>query len=112
MLPGAPDVDRLAENVAGLGEMSRLIENGRAPEEIIRGALSGYTVSFAPPQPVSCRCSCSHRRLMEALLTVDLGDTRSDEVLEARCHFCGRVYRVSVGELQAMVRPPASPCRP
>lgn len=109
---GASGLERLEANLHGLPAPSSLIEEGKTPEEIILGALSGFAVLFSPPQPVFYRCRCTRARLLEALATVDLDDAAPGEVLEARCHFCGRVYRVPVEEVRNLVRPPAAPFPP
>lgn len=110
-LAGATAADKLEGNLTQLEAVSRLVEKGKAPEEIILGALAGYPVLFSSPQSVSYRCRCSRRRLLEALVTVDLGEVPEEEMLEAKCHFCGRAYRVSAGELRRFI-PRASPSPP
>ena len=107
-LPGAfeldkLDLEKLSAHLAQMQTVSRLIETGKAPEEIILEALEvlpGSPLWLSPPQPVAYRCRCSRARLLEALITVDLGEVEEGETLEARCHFCGRVYRVQAGDLK------------
>jgi len=115
VLPGGPGPEELQQLETSLGRLpapSSLIEQGKTPEEIILGVLSAYPVLFTPPQPVFYRCRCTRARLLEALATVDLNDAAADEILEARCHFCGRTYRVPVEEIRAWVKRPAAPSPP
>jgi len=114
VLPGGDPAElaRLEENLRGLPAPSSLIEQGRAPEDLILGALSGYAVLFSPPQPVYYRCRCTRGKLLEALAAVALDDVPDGEVLEARCHFCGRAYRVPVEEIRALFKRPAAPSPP
>ena len=100
LLPGAREVDRLEHNLAQLEAVSCLVEMGRTPQDLLLEVLKGYEVELFPPQPVAYRCRCTRESLKEALATVDLGEVEPDEVLEARCHFCGRTYRVSLSELR------------
>ncbi|MDI6895145.1 MAG: Hsp33 family molecular chaperone HslO [Bacillota bacterium] len=114
-LPGGDDRPELAyleDNLRTLPAPSALIEQGNAPEDIMLGAFAGYPASFSPPQPVRYRCRCTRARLLEALATIDLDDAEEGEILEARCHFCGHIYRVPVGEVRALLKRPAAPSPP
>ncbi|MFB5663776.1 Hsp33 family molecular chaperone HslO [Alteribacillus sp. HJP-4] len=105
LLPGADDelINRLEHQIEHMPPVSKLIEKGKTPEEILAVVL-GEEVKVLSTQPVAFSCHCSAERVAAAL--VSLG---SDEILdmiekdggaETQCHFCNEKYHFSKNDLQ------------
>ncbi len=109
MLPGAPDdaADRIPENLATLGALSRAIEAGASPEELAATALAGYGFRSLQAHALRFRCTCSRARFRRALQGLPAGELeamlREDAGAEAVCRFCARQYRFSAADLEAIL---------
>jgi molecular chaperone Hsp33 len=109
LLPGS-DIgwaERLEANVAEIGAISAAIEEGRSPEDLVGAALDGFSPRLLARQPLRFRCTCHRRRLEEALVTLGAGELadilRKDGRAELVCHFCGRRYPFSRGDLERLL---------
>lgn len=109
MLPGAPEdaADRIPDNVAALGAISRALERGAAPEELAQLALAGYDFRPLASQQLRFRCTCSRARFRRALAGLPAGELeamlREDGGAEAVCRFCARRYQFSAADLEALL---------
>lgn len=107
MLPGAPDEEaaRIEANVADLGAISRAVESGRTPEEIVEIGLRGLSPRVIGSTPLRFRCRCGRRRLSGVLTGLPSSQLRlmreEDGQAELVCHFCGKRYRFTAAELHA-----------
>lgn len=109
LLPGADDdwASRLEENVRALPPVSRMVDEGVAPEEMVRRALSGFEPHFLGTVPIAFRCTCSRERVASVLMS--LGARELEEMrnaggsVEVVCHFCRAVYAFGVDDLAALL---------
>lgn len=110
LLPGAEEdwAARLEENVRALPPVSRMVDDGMAPEEMITRALSGFEPQFLGSVPIAFRCTCSRERVAGVLMS--LGAAELEDMLHARghaqvvCHFCRAVYSFGREELEAILK--------
>jgi len=113
LLPGADPAwsRRLEDNARALSGISRRIEAGLSPEDMVAVALAGFD-----PQPVgrgevrfSCRCS---RERVEGLLAA-LGRQEltqmleEDEGAEVTCRFCAERYVFGADDLRRLLADPS-----
>ncbi|HVB09315.1 MAG TPA: Hsp33 family molecular chaperone HslO [Bacillota bacterium] len=109
LLPGAEDVDalRLEENVRRLGPVSRAVDDGAAPADLISAALSDMEPKMLSEEPLRFHCGCSRGRVRDVLVSLGPGELRAmleeDGGAEAVCHFCGEKYRFDGGDLTEML---------
>ncbi len=109
LLPGwGPEAARLVEaNLAGLDSISRAIDRGATPEDLVELALSGVEGRTRERQPLLFSCRCSRDRSSQLLLSLghdELADMlRSDGGAELRCRFCAEMYRFDRDELGALL---------
>lgn len=106
-LPGVnPDtVSKVEQNLATLVKKNGnedlptgLLQQGLSPVEICEIILDGLgMVPLGEIQPKQV-CDCSEDRLFNALRLLPRSDVdeilEKEEQVEARCHFCGKVYRI------------------
>ncbi len=109
MLPGADDADalRLEENVRRLGPVSRAVDQGAAPSDLIAAALSDMAPRILSEEPLRFHCGCSRARVRDALVSLGPGELRAmieeDGAAEAVCHFCGERYAFDRSDLTEML---------
>lgn len=108
-MPGADtdDARRVEENVAGLGPVTRAIDAGATPEQLVFEALAGLDPSIHEARPLQFRCRCSRLRSSQALISLGAAELRSmiheDHGAELRCHFCNETYRFTADDLARLL---------
>jgi molecular chaperone Hsp33 len=108
LLPGAPDgaADRIEANVADLGAVSRAVEAGCTPEQLVQRALRGLAPRILARQPLRFRCRCGRRRLAGVLAGLPAAQLRAmreeDGRAELVCRFCGRRYVFDADALRVL----------
>ncbi|MFS7261217.1 Hsp33 family molecular chaperone HslO [Carnobacterium divergens] len=105
VMPGATDETLLAieKNIAEIPLVSKLMDAGEQPEEILNRLLGKENVKVLEKMPVSFKCDCSKERFSTAIIA--LGEHEITEMIEedhgaeASCHFCGNHYHYSETDL-------------
>lgn len=96
----------LEHMVKDLPPISRLIDTGSTPEEIIEQAIGELQPKYLHQLPLRFACSCSRKRCESALIA--LGATELEELIkeqgeaELTCRFCQEQYRFTKEELVAL----------
>ncbi len=109
VLPGASEdaVSRLEKNVAALEPVTTMLAKGLSIEDMCRRALDGSDMEILDEFRVGYACPCSKERVERALATLkpeeirSLADSETGK-MEAKCHYCGRVYEFTEQELKAL----------
>lgn len=105
LLPGASEetIDILEENLKEINSVSRLIETGKTPEEILELILQGFDFRIMERKEVKYICKCDRERI--AALLSSLGKEEIDDIIEkegkieVRCHFCNHIYEFSIDDI-------------
>lgn len=109
VMPGARDevITKLEERIASFPPISKLIEEGHRPEEILFRLLGEENVKVLEKVPVQFTCKCSKDRLAQAIISLGEGEIKEmikkDGGAEARCHFCNEVYHFSAEDLTGLL---------
>ena len=98
LLPGAPDevIDVLEAGIQRAGAVTKMLEKGMTPEEILTEVCGDLGVLFFENEPVSYKCYCSRERVTAALIS--LGRKELEEIAEegktfpVECQFCDTIY--------------------
>lgn len=109
LLPGADEgwALRLEANVRGLPPISRMVDEGMAPEQMVEEALAGFEPHLLGTVPVAFRCTCSRERVSAMLLS--LGERELQDILRTQgsaqviCHFCRAAYAFDADDLRALL---------
>ncbi|GAB6138365.1 Hsp33 family molecular chaperone HslO [Halanaerobaculum tunisiense] len=109
LLPEASEetIDKLEENLAEINSVSRLIEQGLSPEELLEKLLAGFDFKVLAQKDVEFECKCSREQTQELILS--LGEEEVREVLEKEgeveitCHFCGAAYSFNQEEVEEIL---------
>jgi molecular chaperone Hsp33 len=108
LMPGTEDetITKIEEKLSKIPPISKLIEKGLTPEEVLEEVLGEGEVKVLETMPVSFKCQCSRDRFANAIIS--LGETEIQEIIdedqqaEAKCHFCNETYVFSDKELEEL----------
>ena len=109
LLPGAPDevIDKLEAGIQRAGAVTKMLEAGLTPEEILGQVCGDLGVVFMETTPVAYKCYCSRERVTSALIS--LGRKELTEIMEegktfpVECQFCDEVYEFTPEDIRQML---------
>ncbi|MCM3716651.1 Hsp33 family molecular chaperone HslO [Alkalihalobacillus oceani] len=108
LMPGADDaiVDQIEKRLSSIPPISKLVEAGMPPEEILQALLGDDNVKLLDKLPITFACRCSKERVENAIISLGKKEIRAmieeDGGAETRCHFCNETYNISKEELEAL----------
>ncbi|MEL3973726.1 Hsp33 family molecular chaperone HslO [Rossellomorea oryzaecorticis] len=108
LMPGTDDetITKIEERLSEIPPISKLIEKGLTPEEVLEEVLGKGEVKVLETMPISFKCQCSKERFSNAIIS--LGEKEIQEIIdedqqaEAKCHFCNETYVFSDKELEEL----------
>ena len=110
VLPNAEDavIDRLEKRLGEVDSVTKLLEDGMSPEDIVRYLMDGMDVDFLDTIPTQYHCNCSRERVSRAIASIgrkDLEEMIKDgEPVEVNCDFCGSHYLFDTEDLKQMLK--------
>ncbi|WP_321386961.1 Hsp33 family molecular chaperone HslO [uncultured Enterococcus sp.] len=105
VMPGADEetIDFIEKRLLEVPMVSRLLEDGEAPEQILERLLGEGEVEILEKMPVQFKCDCSKEKFGTAIIAVGLDEINAmieeDHGAEAVCQFCGNKYQYSEADL-------------
>lgn len=104
---GEEDIELLENNIANLGSISRLIEAGKTPEDLIELVLGDIYYRQLEEKEIKFTCKCNKNRVADLISGLSLQDIEASleeyGYLEIRCHFCNQVYRFDESEINDII---------
>jgi molecular chaperone Hsp33 len=106
LMPGTDDetISIIENQIKSIPPVSKLIEKGLSPEELLFEILGKENVKILETVPVSFRCTCSKERFGNAIISLGAEEItqmiKEDGKAEAHCHFCNERYQYSKEELE------------
>ncbi|MFZ4454537.1 Hsp33 family molecular chaperone HslO [Salibacterium aidingense] len=107
LLPGADEwlVEKIEQQLESMPPISKLIEKGKTPEEILYIIL-GEEGKILERTSVSFSCHCSAERVSNALISLGSDELQDmiekDGGAETQCHFCNEKYHFSEEDLKEL----------
>jgi molecular chaperone Hsp33 len=99
-------ISRLEENLSKMTSVTKMLEEGNSPEQMLQIILDGFDVEFTEEKPVQFYCNCDKERVEKALISVGKKELQAmiddGETIEVNCHFCNTNYGFTVDELKGM----------
>ena len=96
-------IEKLEANLSRIHSVTKLLEDGNSPEQILGILLEGMDMEILSDMPVEFYCNCSRERVAKALYSIGKKEMdemiRDGEPIEVKCHFCNTAYRFSVEDL-------------
>ncbi|QGQ43950.1 Hsp33 family molecular chaperone HslO [Metabacillus sediminilitoris] len=108
LLPGTDDetITKIEERLSQIEPISKLIQRGLTPEEILEEVLGHGDVKILEKQPVAFKCQCSKERIENAIVSLGAEEIQAmideDGQAEAHCHFCNEVYLLTREDLEEL----------
>ncbi|WP_017550040.1 Hsp33 family molecular chaperone HslO [Salinicoccus carnicancri] len=109
VMPGASEetMDFLDRRAAEMTPVSKLIDQGLTPSEIIDEIIGRNNWRKLDEMPVAFECTCSKERFLNAIATLDAREIvtmiKEDGGAEADCHFCRNKVWIEKEELEALI---------
>lgn len=106
VMPGATEetIAAIEKAIQNIPMVSRLMENGETPEEILDRLIGKGNSKILDKMPVAFECDCSKDRFSGAIISLGIEEMndmiREDGGAEAVCHFCGNKYHYSIEDLE------------
>lgn len=110
VMPGADDdvIDRLEKNIQSIPPISKLVQEGKTPEEILELLFDDNSLKIHEKMSVRFKCKCSKERLSDAIIGLGNDEIKQmieeDHGAEATCHFCNETYHFTEEELKALIQ--------
>lgn len=108
LMPGAAEITikRIEKAIQEAEPISKLIESGYSPEEILGEWLGNEHVKVLDRIDLEFQCGCSRERIANGIISLGKEEIESmieeDGQAEATCHFCRSVYHFDREELEQM----------
>lgn len=109
VLPGATDaaISQIEKNIADLPLVSRFMEDGAKPEDVLIKILGKDNVRFIEKMPVQFKCDCSRERFKDGIAAIGREELQTiieeDHGAEVVCHFCENKYYYDEAELTELL---------
>ena len=110
LLPGAPDdvIDRLESGIKRAGAVTKMLEAGMTPEDILGQVCGDLGVVFMETTEVSYKCYCSRDRVTAALISLgrkELEEIKADgKTFPVECQFCDTVYEFTPTDIDELLK--------
>ena len=96
-------IEKLEANLCRIHSVTKLLEDGNSPEQILGILLEGMDMEILSDMPVEFYCNCSRERVAKALYSIGKKEMdemiRDGEPIEVKCHFCNTAYQFRVEDL-------------
>ena len=110
LLPGAPDevIDALEAGIQRAGAVTKMLEAGMTPEDILGQVCGELGVVFMETTEVAYKCYCSRDRVTAALIS--LGRKELEEIAEeektfpVECQFCDTIYEFTPEDVREILK--------
>ncbi|MBM7588208.1 molecular chaperone Hsp33 [Bacillus pakistanensis] len=108
LMPGTSDetITKIEERLKTIPPVSKLIEKGLTPEQLLEELLGKDEVKILEKMPIKFQCRCSKERFSNAIISLGVSEIQEmideDGKAEAQCHFCNEKYHFSKEELEQL----------
>ena len=110
LLPGAPDdvIDRLEAGIKRAGAVTKMLEQGMTPEDILGQVAGDLGVVFMETTEVAYQCYCSRERVTSALISLgrkELEEIKAEgKTFPVECQFCDTVYEFTPEDIEQLLK--------
>ncbi len=109
LMPGTDEetISKIEESINKTPSVSKMIQDGLSPEEILYQLLGEDNVQVIEKMPVEFQCTCSKERFSRAIIS--LGESEIQEMItedgkaDTQCHFCNAEYYFTKEELEEIL---------
>ena len=110
LLPGAPEevIDKLEAGIQRAGAVTKMLEQGMTPEDILGQVCGDLGVVFMETTEVTYKCYCDRDRVVAALIS--LGKEELTEIMNdgkpfpVECQFCDTAYSFTPEDIAELLK--------
>ena len=109
LLPGAPDevIDKLEAGIQRAGAVTKMLEAGMTPEDILGQVVGDLGVVFMETTEVSYKCYCDRERVESALISLgkkEMEESASEgKTFPVECQFCDTIYEFTPEDIRKLI---------
>lgn len=109
LMPGCEEetIDEIEKRISSIEPVSKMIEKGYSPEQILNAVLGEENVQILSKLPVKFQCQCSKERFGAAIIGLGVNEIQEiideDGGAEAQCYFCLEKYHFDQNELKGFI---------
>ena len=109
LMPDCDDetITAIEKQLSSIEPVSKMIEKGYTPEQILEAVLGEGNVQVLSTLPVKFQCQCSKERFGAAIIGLGVEEIKNmieeDGKAEAQCHFCLEKYEFTQAELEGLI---------
>lgn len=100
-------IAKLEQNLSDFTSVTRVLDEGKTPEEMLGLLLSGLDLEITDTRPVAFCCNCSRERVERAIISIGRKEIREmieeQKPISVNCHFCNREYSFSPAQLKELL---------
>ncbi len=110
LLPGAPDeiIDAVEKGIKEAGAVTKMLEKGMTPEEILTEVCGDLGVLFFENEPVCYKCYCDRHRVEAALISIGREELKvimdEGKAFPVECQFCDTVYSFTPEDIAELLK--------
>ena len=110
LLPGAPDevIDAVEVGIKRAGAVTKMLEKGMTPEEILTEVCGDLGVLFFENEPVCYKCYCNRHRVEAALISIGREEltaiAEEGKTFPVECQFCDTVYSFTPEDIVELLK--------
>lgn len=101
-------IARLEEKLAQVTSVTKLLDEGMTPEQILEFLLGDMGLEISETVPTKFYCKCDKARVEKALISIGRQEIQEmiDDAkpIEVKCHFCNTAYTFSIDELKEILK--------
>lgn len=101
-------IARLEENISNFSTVTRVLEEGKTPEEMLSLLLSGLDMEIVDTMPAQFYCNCDKKRVEKAVISIGAKEIREmiaeNKDIEVKCQFCNSAYTFNIEELKELLK--------
>lgn len=100
-------IAKLEQNLSDFTSVTRVLDEGKTPEEMLGLLLSGLDLEITDTRPAAFCCNCSRERVERAIISTGRKEIREmieeQKPISVNCHFCNREYSFSPAQLKELL---------
>ncbi|MBQ3191998.1 MAG: Hsp33 family molecular chaperone HslO [Oscillospiraceae bacterium] len=110
LLPGAPDevIDALEAGIQRAGAVTKMLEAGMTPEDILGQVCGSLGVVFMETTEVCYKCYCTRERVESALISLGKQELAAiaaeGKAFPVECQFCDTVYEFTPENIEELIK--------
>src|SRR5699024_12828441 len=109
LLPGATEemIQQLEADINNFPAISKLIEEGKSPEEILQTLFEGEEINLLETIPIRFSCDCSKERIETPIKASGVAEIQ--DLIEkyngedAKCNICHTVYTYHTADMYKLI---------